>query len=283
MSRVGFKKIIAAGNFTSGALSTLKADIKTYIVNAGFAVLTNNANEIDFMQAGFGAAEYGDDIPRWYVGTSSAIAPQAYLGPDFLDMATEFSGNAASLNFDAGLPEIVIHFAADGAQGWWWLHVAKEDNAQASGYTHHFGVGGATSRRYPADNHQGLCNRYGILGMTGTDAGVWFPPVLLDDTGAAVAGSVDVVAWSPLTGEGYGFARKRHTGSPLPKMAVPLYPCASSWGGITAFVLGELNEFMVLTDGYSLGEVIAPGWAALVGQDGAWALAALAPDTFTVL
>lgn len=288
MSRVGFKKIIAANAFDNAAVDALATNIKTYIVNAGFGIVLNSVDEIDFKLAGVGAAEYGDDIPRWYLDTPSGSNPRsidfhAYRGVSALDQNAVWDGGNASLAANTGLPQITVHFAADGSEGWWWLHVAKVDGAQASGYSTHVAVMGARSRRYPADNHQGLCSRYGVLELSGINAGVWWPPYVMGDTGSEIEGPNTFFTWSPLTGEGWGSSRTRHTGSPLQKLAAPAYPCSAGSNGDSEHLLGEYSEVLFLTDGYAHEEVVAAGWVAMVGANNATRYAAQSPTSFTLL
>lgn len=288
MSRVGFKKIIAASAFNNAAVDALAVNIKTYIVNAGFGIVLNSVNEIDFKLAGVGAAEHGDDIPRWYFYTNTtfnprAIEPYAYQGVDANDVGAIYGGNSQKLEANTGLTQLTIHFAADGSEGWWWLHVAKADGAQASGFSTHFAAMGARSRRYPADNHQGLCSRYGVLELSGTYVGVWWPPYVMGDTGSEKEGPNSFFTWSPLTGEGWGSSRTRHTGSPLQKLAAPAYPCSASVNGDSEHLLGEYSEVLFLTDGYAHEEVVAAGWVAMVGANNATRYAAPSPTSFTLL
>lgn len=74
---------------------------------------------------------------------------------------------------------------------------------------------------------------------------------------------------------------KRHAGSPMPKMAVPQFPNRD--GGISACVLGEFNEILILTDGYAAEEIVVPGWVAMVGDERDQPYAVPAPASFTVL
>jgi len=172
-------------------------------------------------------------------------------------------------------PEITVWFAADGAAGWWWLHGVRADGNSATGVSMRFAAAGATSRRYPSDTHQGLCARYGIWDAWGN----WEPAYAKDEDGV-----IDMYpwtgTWSPF-GEGWGFNGKRHAGSPMPKMAVPQFPNRD--GGISACILGEFNEILILTDGYAQEEVVVPGWIAMTGNEWDQSYAVPAPDSFTVL
>ena len=135
-----------------------------------------------------------------------------------------------------------------------------------------FAVAGATSRRYPSDTHQGLCARYGIWDAWGD----WEPAYAKDEDGV-----IDTYpwtgTWSPF-GEGWTFNGKRHAGSLVPKMAVPQFPNRD--GGISACILGEFNEILVLTDGYAQEEVVVPGWIAMIGDEWDQPYAVPAPPQF---
>ena len=86
--------------------------------------------------------------------------------------------------------------------------------------------------------------------------------------------------WSPF-GEGYNCNGNRHAGSPLVRLAVPQFPNREN--GITACVLGEFNEILVLTDGYAQEEALLPGWIALTGSEWDQPYAAPAPAQFDLL
>lgn len=282
MARVGFKKTWAAGAFDKAAVQTLFSHMKTYVTNAGFNVLLNTASGIDFIRMGSPAGTANDDVPHWAFSfndltTDGEIRAYPVYGNDYLDVNAYAPSYTIVNSGLAGSPplEITVWFAADGAAGWWWLHASQVDTNSTTGVSMRFAYAGATSRRYPSDTHQGLCARYGIRSAGGD----WYPAYAKGETGA-INTSPWTGAWSPF-GEGWSFNGKRHAGSPIPKMAVPQFPNRD--GGITACILGEFNEVLILTDGYAQEEVVVPGWIAMTGNDNQQPYAVPAPDSFTVL
>lgn len=276
MARVGFKKTIGAGNFDTAALQALFADMRSYIVSAGFEIIENAANDIEFTQAGAPANVVDDDVPHWWISSASNfLNAKSVHGADRTHQLA-YLGNQDQPLQAGTYADLTAHFVADGMGGWWWLHVAEADQGQSSGFSKKFAMAGATSRRYPVDHCNGLVARYGVR-----MAGYWFPPYSVDSGGTIWAGPF-YGTWSPL-GPGEGNLRVRHQGSPLARVAVPQYPHPGGWDGMTACVLGELNEILALTDGYTHEEVIAPGWVAMVGGNTESAYAALAPSSFDVL
>jgi len=282
MARVGFKKTFPAGTFDKAAVQGLFADLKTFVTNAGFNVLLDTADGIDFIRMGSPAGTAHDDIPHWAFsfqdyGTAGAILAYPVFGNDYLDpnaYAPSYTIVHSAWVGDPS-PEITLWFACDGAAGWWWLHGTAVDATSATGVTMRFAYAGTTSRRYPSDTHQGLCARYGIWDGWGD----WNTPYARDETGMIRAGRW-AGTWSPF-GEGWSFSGKRHAGSPLPKMAVPQFPNRD--GGISACVLGEFNEILILTDGYAQEETVVPGWIAMTGDANDQPYAVPAPESFTVL
>lgn len=276
MSRVGFKKVIAATAFDNAALQSLFSDMRSYIVSAGFEIIENVTNDIEFTQAGSVAGVIDDDVPHWWISSvGNQLNATSIYGVDRGDQAAyQGQQDSPSLVENTALTEMTVHFAADGIGGWWWLHVAVADQGL---FSMHFARAGTTSRRYPVDHTKGLVSRYGIRTLSGS----WYPPYGVSDGGVTTAGPF-FEYWSPL-GPGAGWASVRHQGSPLPRLAVPEYPHPGGWNQNTACLLGEFNEILALTDGYTHAEAFAPGWVALVGVGTQRPYAALAPTTFTVL
>jgi hypothetical protein len=282
MARIGFKKVYAPTTFDKTAVETLFGHLKTYVIDAGFNVLLDIPTAVDFIRLGSPAGTANDDVPHWafeYVDQGSYGEIRAYpvYGNDYLDEAAYQHPytivNSAWVNNPS--PEMTFWFAADSVAGWWWLHGLQADEFSATGVSMRFACAGATSRRYPSDTNQGLCARYGIWDAWGD----WEPAYATDETGA-----IDVYpwtgTWSPF-GEGWDFNGKRHAGSPVPKMAVPQFPNRD--GGISACVLGEFNEILILTDGYAAEEIVVPGWIAMTGDENDQPYAVPAPTSFTVL
>lgn len=282
MARVGFRKTFAAGTFGLAAVQALFGHLKTYVGNAGFNVLLDTADGIDFIRAGAPAGTANDDIPHWAFSLIEqdpfgVIQAWPVFGNDYLDQ-NAYSHSYTLLNsawVGDPSPEITARFAADGAAGWWWLHVTQADMNSSTGVSMRFACAGTTSRRYPSDTHQGLCTRYGIWDPWGD----WEPAYARTDKGG-IDMSPWTGTWSPF-GEGWNFNGQRHAGSPVPRMAVPQFPNRD--GGITACILGEFNEILILTDGYAQEEVVVPGWIAMIGDDRDQPYAVPAPDSFTVL
>jgi hypothetical protein len=282
MARVGFKKTFAAGTFDKAAVQTLFGHLKTYVTNAGFNILVDTADGIDFIRMGSPAGTADDDIPHWAFSFQDGdqdgqILAYSVYGNDYLDVDAYATGYPI---VDSGWvsspsPEITIWFAADGAAGWWWLHATEANTNSSTGVVRRFANAGTTSRRYPSDNHRGICARYGIL-----DEKTYWTPAYQKDSQGLISTTQSAGTWS-LFGDGGGFSGKRHAGSPLPKMAVPLFP--NRYGDVSACVLGEFNEILVLTDGYAQEEVVIPGWVAMVGDEWQQPYAVPAPDSFTVL
>lgn len=281
MPRVGFKKTWAAGTFDKAAVQALFAHIKTYVTNAGFNVLLDTVDGIDFIRMGSPAGTADDDVPHWAFSFQDqdpygAIFAYPVYGNDYLDANAYAHSRTIVHSALVGKPspEITVWFAADGAAGWWWMHASQVDTNSTTGVSMLFAYAGTTSRRYPSDTHQGLCARYGIWNAWGG----WDPAYARDEDGV-INMSPRTGTWSPF-GDGWSFNAKRHAGSPLPKMVVPQFP--NRYGG-SACIYGEFNEILVITDGYAQEEQVLPGWVAMTGDERTQHYAVPAPDSFTVL
>lgn len=277
--RVGFKRTYAEGAFDFAAVQTLFADMKAAFIAAGFTVVLDTPTELDVLRLGAQPGTMDDDVPHWAIvfndsNPQAGIQAYAAYGADYMDGNGYSSSNTL---LDTGwlgqpTPEVRLWFACDGYAGWWWL-VGLAANAESpSGYDLRFCMAGTTSRRYPSDQFKGLCARYGLW----DDWGDWNPAYAVDADGNQVGGPW-TGTWSPF-GEGWSNNGQRHAGSVLPKMAVPQFPNRDS--GITACVLGEFNEVLILTDGYALEEVPVPGWIAFKGNQWDQPFALPAPDNF---
>lgn len=282
MARIGFKKIYAAETFDKAAVETLFALLKTTVIDAGFNVLLDIPTAVDFIRMGSPAGTAHDDIPHWafeYVDQGSYGEIRAYpvYGNHYLDEGTfTHMYTAVSSGWVSNpSPEMTFWFAADSVAGWWWLHGVQADTNSATGVSMRFACAGTTSRRYPSDTQQGLCARYGVWDAWGD----WEPAYAQTENG-----DIEIYpwtgTWSPF-GEGWSFNGKRHPGSPMPKMAVPQFPNRD--GGISACILGEFNEILVLTDGYASEEIVVPGWIAMTGDENDQPYAVPAPASFTAL
>ncbi len=279
MARVGFKKTYTAGAFDLAAAQEIFAAIKSALIASGFAVLLETEAMIDVLRLGADPARPDDDTPHWAFrllveGSIGEIRATPVYGSNVLDPAALSLERMIVNTTYPGIPsrEVNLWFAADGAAGWWWLHSTVADDETTAGVSVLFPYAGVTTRRYPADMHQGLCARYGLRSGWGD----WFPAYARDETGGIVS-SPRTNTWSPF-GEGNSCHGNRHSGSPLARLAVPQFPNRDE--GITACVLGEFNEILVLTDGYAMEEALLPGWVALTGSEWDQHYAAPAPAQF---
>ena len=265
MARIGFKRDYAAGTFNMASVQALFMDIKAALIAAEFSVQMDTASEMDVLRLAAPAGTMDDDVPHWafvyndweaYVG----ITAYAVYGENYLD-AAGFNASNTILNSSVipdPSPEVHLWFACDGLAGWWWFVGLVANVESPSGYDIRFAYAGTTSRRYPSDNYKGLCARYGIWDNWGD----WSPPYAFNETGDQVAAPW-TGTWSPF-GEGWSHNGQRHPGSTLPRMAVPQFPSRDQ--GITACVLGEFNEILILTDGFALEEAPIPGWISFRGN-----------------
>lgn len=282
MARVGFKKNYPAGTFDLAAMQSLFGHIKTFVANAGFNILLDTADAIDFIRMDAPAGTADDDIPHWAL-TFADMNPYGGLytypvyGNHYQDPNAYASMNTLFLSGWLGsvVPELTIWFAADGAEGWWWINGSAVEPESPSGLEIRFAYAGTTSRRYPADMHKGLCARYGIWDPWGD----WKPAYSKKEDGTLI-NNPWTGTWSPF-GQGWSYNGQRHLGSPLPKMAVPQFP--SRDGYITACILGEFREILILTDGYAQEEEVVPGWIAFVGGKWDQPYAVPAPANFVLL
>lgn len=279
MTRVGFKKVYSPGTFDNAALQALFGHISNTVIDAEFDLILNTTSAIDFIQYNGTPVPANDDVPHWAFeyqdnGSSGSLFAYAVHGSNFQDSAAYKRQIEVFNSAFSPAEEITVWFCADGIAGWWWLHAVKTNPASETGVQRLFAYAGTTSRRYPSDYHQGLCARYGIRGAEG----LWLPPYAL-----SVAGQVNeapiLKLWSPF---GLGnVSNTRHPGSPMPRMAVPQFPCPDS--DISACILGEFNEIFALTNGYASEEIVMPGWVAMIGDETEPHYAVPAPDQFDLL
>lgn len=282
MARVGFKKTYAAGTFDKAAVQALLGSIRSAVASAGFNVLIDTAEAVDFLRAGSPAGTADDDTPHWALvytdlGEHGQLLAHAVHGMNYQDAGARSNSNRLirTASLPQPTPELNVWFAADGQAGWWWLHVSAVEPTSRSGQSFRYTGAGVTIRRYPSDMHQGLCSRYGLWDALGD----WYPAYATQPDGTLNA-SPWTGTWSPF-GEGWSNNGERHPGSPLPKMAVPQFPNRD--GGISACLLGEFNEILILTDGYAPEEMVVPGWIAMIGSESDQPYAVPAPASFTQL
>jgi hypothetical protein len=276
MARLGLKKIYPNGAFDTAAVASLYSHLRNMVVEAGFEVALEVPTAIDFLRMGSPAGTANDDMPHWafeYIdqGGYGEICAYPVYGIHYLDDAA-YTHSYTIVSSDWVAEETTLWFACDGAAGWWWLHATQVDSNSATGVSTVFSVAGTTSRRYPSDMHQGICSRYGIWDAWGN----WEPAYAITEEGLLELWPW-TGTWSPF-GEGWTFNGMRHPGSPMPKMAVPQFPNRD--GGISACILGEFNEILVLTDGYTQEETVVPGWVAMTGDEWDQPYAVPAPEQF---
>jgi len=283
MARVGFKTTFAQGAFDKFAVITLFGHIKDAIVAAGFQVILDTPDAIDFMPMGANPVIANDDVPHWAIQYQDA-EPTGYIrgtpvfGANYLD-ENAYADNGfifvnPSWRWQDLNAEINFWFAADGVAGWWWLHAISSDTNSSNGQTMSFACAAVTTRRYPADHYQGLTTRYGLWDAWGD----FYPAYALNEDGTLNRWPW-TGTWSPF-GEGWTYNGLRHPGSPLPKMALPQFP---NRDGNAACIYGEFNEILVITDGYAQEEQVLPGWVAMTGSDWDQPYAVPAPTVFTDL
>jgi hypothetical protein len=279
MARVGFRKTFAAETFDKAGVQQLFELIRTCLIDAQYQVLLNTAEGIDIMPLGVDTSVANDDIPHWAltfldVGSTAYIRAIPVYGLNYLDPAARVQNNIMIVNpnwLNSPVPEITFWFAADGVAGWWWLHGRATSPWTQNGWDMSYCTAGVTTRRYPADTHQGLSTRYGLW----DDWGDFYPAYALNEDGTLNQWPW-TGTWSPM-GEGWTFNGKRHPSSPLAKMAVPQFPNRD--GG--AFCLyGEFNEILAITDGYAQEDIVVPGWVAMTGSEWDQPYAVPAPEVF---
>lgn len=278
MPRVGFQKDYAPGEFGVAAVQGLFTLLKEGFAEAGFAVQIDTASDFDVLPVGVASGAFDDDTPHWALrfdgqGSFAALYARAVFGVNALDQQALV--NEQWLVDSQAVPNnqaFTLWFAADGREGWWWLHGAIADPASPSGLSFRVGLAATKSRRYASDRYPGLCARYGLRDAWGT----FHVPYGCDPGGNRSPQSMQT--WSPL-GNGTPVG-KRHAASPLPRMAVPVFPAPGSW--ITACVMGELDHVLALTSGYAQLEEVVPGWIGFVGGEWDQPYAVPAPASFAV-
>lgn len=285
MARIGFKKTYAQGEFDKAAVGILFGHIKNTLIGAGFQVILNTSDAIDVMPMGADPAIANDDTPHWAfvhadLGTTASISAIPVFGANYLDKDARASNARIIIDpqwrWNDPNAEITFWFAADGAAGWWWLHAISPDATRQNGQTASFARAGVTTRRYPADQYQGISARYGLW----EPWGYFMPAYAVSDDGT-LNSSPWTLTWSPF-GMVNSFVARRHPGSPLPRMAVPAFPDKQN-NDVAACIYGEFNEILILTDGYAQEEQVVPGWIAMTGNEEEQPYAVPAPDSFTVL
>lgn len=278
MARIGFTKSYAPGTFGVASIPELFGLMKAAFIDAGFVVVADTATNFEFLPIGVPLDAADDDTPHWGLryedhgsyATLYGVVYQGQSGGQMMDSNNYWLVDSYAVT---NIPEIfTFWFAADGLEGWWWLHSAITDASSPSGMSFRAGVVATRSRRYAADRYSGLCARCGLRDLWGS----FYVPYALDPGGNRSPQSMP--SWSPLGGNQP--VGKRHPDSPLPRMAVPVFPAPGSW--MTACVMGELDHVLNLTSGYTHLEEAVPGWIAFVGGEWDQSYAVPAPVSFEV-
>ena len=297
MSKVGFKKSFAAGMMDDITMyGELYLPLKEYLGQAGFVTVLDDQTEpgweeyFHFIQAGAPVDAIHDDTPSWMISFDANDPVLCSAHASYGELVTSLAIPVASSDWGLAA-DTEIWFAADGAGGWWWLAQFHSD-ATPSGYTLDALTVATSSRRYLADQQTGLCARYGLVQIDATQRR-WLVPYAMGADGVSRTlgtvmtdpnfGSPAFDLFSPLGGSTLRAAR--HAGSPLATMAAPIFPVHPVVPQLSAAMLGELEAILQITDGYTTGATVVPGWVALTTGDPATfpALALPAPDTFTIL
>jgi hypothetical protein len=262
--RIGISKTYAGGTLTN--VTALFGLLKTMIVDAGFNVLANLSDRIEFMPAGATpAADTNDDTPHWtiYLNGTTEIKAAALHGLAWNDagIRTGTPAIAVTANPQYWDPidevfynsQLQIWAAASGREGWFWIGTRQwaTDDSQETFDVYHAVTIGAKSRRMPSDMTSDNWARYGLL----TAAGLYLPAFGRNNAGSVVAPTLGW--WSPLCADGAGI--KRHPASTLAQLAAPVYPKLGT-STLSAAVMGDIEDAMIATNGYThLGTTI-PGW-----------------------
>jgi len=294
--RVGLKLSAPVGGLDAVNLYThLYLDIKGALIQSGFVsvfdnMVTSGEEEyFDFIQAGATTDGFGDDMPRWMIGFVSwspiAVLVQARHGGSEVRITEQIIGASHDL---AGTFASQIWFACDGAEGWWWLAQINEDANQPSGRSLVSLIVATPLRRYLVDTTSGVLARYGLFEAKPAADPVpiqrWMPPYAVDRSGTEWN---DDTGWpnfdlmSPIAG--MSLVAQRHPGSPMSQLVAPIFPLPRSDFLMSAAMLGELTAVLNISDGYTHGEAVVPGWIALICGDPATtpAFALPAPETFS--
>lgn len=293
MARIGVKKTYSAGTLDDSALDVMFAAIKQAVVDSGASVLVNTDSEIEWMPGGATAADTSDDMPHWAItldinATPHSIEAWAVHGQARVDANALVAGSwlmeSNPTYDDGGTPvaaETDFWFAVDGTEGWFWF-VTLVDGKPAETVVKEMwsGLAGTRSRRLPADNHQGLAARYGLLDVWGT----FYPPYSVTIDGS-VTESPNTKVWTPAGIMGGPNPIKRHIGSPLPRLIYPMYPAGRLDIIASAALAGDMADVMSGTDGWALEEAPIPGWIAIVSEnpEADPPLIVKAPPNWTVL
>ncbi len=284
--KLAFKKTLTPGSTMPAQVASLYTDIKTYITNTGFSVLSFSDSGIggvyiDFMRAGASAADTSDDCPHWaIILASDTITMQCVHGSAYDDPAAAKTYEVPVINaasYTTGMPDHLVRFYCDAAVGIFWLYIT---NTSTSAHTS--ATVATTLRRYPADTTQGLMCRYGLF--KANPDGTFTTPYATDIYGEKLD-ACEFDLWSPLLG-GNGSSPIRHPSSPLPAMHAPLF-AKYYMSEISACMPGELEHVQLLTTSvagdYTLEQVLTPGIMALPDTAAnRWHLA-LPYTAFTVL
>jgi hypothetical protein len=264
----GLSKTYADGTFDADAIAAFIDVFKLRLSDAGVMWQWDDADEYRWGPAGAVSGAQVDDTPFWRI-SGTDYQPYAYIGtPDYV-VDEQTNHNAFVSPQTEG---VELYAAASFRAGWWWI-AARTTTSHALVTL----IVGATSRRYSADQVEGLVARFGLINAPD---GLHFqvPYAVRQDNGVRI-GDAYLSLYSPL-----GLRRAdRHDGSPLPRMIAPLFPASGfsieDKSTYTAVCMGELDAVMMATDGYAWAEEAAPGWRVFGHADFAF-LALRSPADF---
>ena len=245
----GMSKTYAEEEFDEDAIANFVDLFKMHLMDGDVMWQWDDADEFRWGPAGAVSGQRTDDTPFWRI-SGTDFSALAYTGmPD-----TTVDEQTSTIAFISPQDNPVsLYAAASFREGWWWI-AARTTTSHALVTL----IVGATSRRYPADQAEGLVARFGLINASD---GLHFqvPYAVRQDSGVRI-GDAYLSLYSPL-----GLRRTdRHVDSSLPRMIAPLFPCAGysieDSTVYTAACMGELDAVMMATEGYDWGEEAAPGW-----------------------
>lgn len=285
MARVGISKSYTAGALTD--VTALFGLVKQLIVDAGFNIVTNIADRIEFTPAGTTpAANTSDDTPHftiYLVGTDQIRARALYgltwndggvkSGAEVTIVDTPIQYSDGTTTYSSAF---ALRAAADGREGWFWfmgMQSVWDAIQEVEVASYHRAVACTPARRLPSDMSAGRATRYGVF----SDAGMFAPAYALNASNAQVAASLGW--WSPVCADGAGSAKLTAS---IGTLSAPIYP--SQAANMATALFGELDCVMANTDGFANYGTAIPGWMTFAPElDSAPDLAFKAPSAFTAV
>ena len=260
MSLLGFKKSYTAGTFDAAAVVALFANIKTYITNAGFNVIINDATRIDFYKEGTASGTVTDDDNHFAIElvSSTYLDWTPVYGTSLDDVNAKTYVRQAVYPDIGGTDPIDCHFICDSQRGFVLLHFCKP-GATSERSMYESGILTGT-RRHASDLYQGAVGRYGIWvpwGAFRTAYGIFSDGT--EDT------TMVMDVWTPL-GSQDSVLGYREPASTFPDGMFPCVPNVAV-NSYTAHIFGEIENVMQLTKGYAYEAEPVPGWIAFTGDE----------------